>query len=301
MNARRSALRLVAMIAVLAVALVGAGGAASAKAHGHHHGGGSGSGPPGALSVTVSPNPSGEIGQSAVAAVIQVETLPSFAGDPVTINASQLAASCRGGFSLDTVQGGTPNKFVTASNEINVILDDDGNVTVVVSGNDCVSRRGKIEAALDVEPFYTATTWLKVKSPVVTRSGIFGEPQANGTAAETETGDTMNSGISDVYALFYVDAGASNAGQPVQTDFSQLAGSCSEGWAVVPVTGEISSTNVNTDPEITSNLDSNGNAVYLFVGARCAAAISQVNADVEAGTDPTYSTNFTVYPPAPAI
>jgi hypothetical protein len=52
---------------------------------------------------------------------------------------------------------------------------------------------------------------------------------------------------------------------------------------------------------MTSNLDDNGNAAFLFVGAHCAPTTSPVNAEVEAGADPTYGTTFTVEPSAPAI
>jgi len=284
---------------VLAMVLVGLGGIASAKTHKHHHGGAGGA--PGAFTVTVSPTASNEIGQSAVAAVIQVETSPSFAQDTVTINASPLAASCGGDFSLDTVQGGTPNSLITAASTINVVLDDDGNVTVLASGGGCTPGRSQIEAALDVEPSYTASTWLKVKPPKVTRSGMSEEPQTSGSAGEVETGDTVSSGSSDVYALFYVETNAAYSGQPVQIDFSQLADSCSGGWAAAAVSGKVSGTDVNTDPEIASNLDQKGNAAFFFVGAKCAATTSQVHAEVEAEADPTYSTSFTVYPAAPAI
>jgi hypothetical protein len=296
MNAKSGGFRLTALATLVAMSLVGVGGVASAKTHGHHHGAA-----PSAISITASPTLAREVGQSVVADVIQVETNPSFAGDAVTINASKLAASCKGDFSLDTLQGGTPNALVTASKEINVVLDDDGNVTVVASGENCVPGRRKIEAELDVEPFYTASMSLKVKSSIATTSGMLGEPQTDGATGEVETGDTSNSGFSDVYALFYVETGAGYSGQPVEVDFSQLAASCSEGWEAAAITGQVSATNTNTSPEITSNLDSNGNAAFLFVGAMCAPTTSQVNAEVEAETDPTYSTTFTVDPPAPVI
>jgi hypothetical protein len=297
---RRDALRLATLVVVLAMPLIGIGGIASAKAAHRHH--------PGVhrpvqdeFNVTVSSNPSGEIGKSVEAAVIQVHANPSLAQLPITINASKLAASCRGNFSLDTVQAGTPDSLVTAAKEIDVALDNDGNVTVVASGENCAPGRRKIEAALDVEPFYTATTSLKVRSPIVRQPGLIGEPQTNGSTGEIETGDSESSGFSDVYALFYVETNAAYANQPAEVDFSQLAASCSGGWLVAPVTGKVSATNANIDPEITSNLDGNGNAAFLFVGARCTATTSNVTADVEAGTDPTYSTNLKVYPAAAAI
>lgn len=301
MTTRRHALRLSALAVVLAMPLIGMGGIASATTNTVHRGGHGGPPPQDEFNVTVSSNPSGEIGKSVVAAVIQVTANPSLAEYPVTINASKLAASCKGDFSLATIQGGAPDSLVTASKEIGVTLDNDGNVTVVASGQNCAPGRRKIEAALDVEPFYTATASLKVKSPIVKQSGLLGEPQTNGSTGEVETGDSETSGFSDVYALFYLETTAAYASQPAMVDFSQLAANCSGGWAVSPVTGKISGPNTNTDPEITSNLDGNGNAAFLFVGARCAATTSTVTADVEAGTDPTYSTNLKVFPAAAAI
>jgi hypothetical protein len=47
----------------------------------------------------------------------------------------------------------------------------------------------------------------------------------------------------------------------------------------------------------TGTLDDDGNAVFVFKGASCAAGTSTVTADVDAGTDPTYTTTFTVSPP----
>ena len=104
MNVRHSRLaRLVTLTVVVSMPLLGMAGVASAKAHHHHHhGGGSGGstgggkgGPPPLITVTVDPNPLVETGQSEVHAVVQVETSPSFAGDKVNIDSSQLEASCQ--------------------------------------------------------------------------------------------------------------------------------------------------------------------------------------------------------------
>jgi hypothetical protein len=51
----------------------------------------------------------------------------------------------------------------------------------------------------------------------------------------------------------------------------------------------------------TGILDDDGNAVFLFFGASCAAGTSDVVADVLAGTHPTYTTTFTIVPPVPTI
>ena len=54
-----------------------------------------------------------------------------------------------------------------------------------------------------------------------------------------------------------------------------------------------------SDPETT--LDDDGNAVFVFWGASCAATTSAVVADVLAGSHPTYTTTFTVLAPQPTI
>ena len=121
MNVRHRRLaRLVALTVVVSMPLLGMAGVASAKTskagpncvkhpnrakcltrwRGHRRGTG---GPPVQITVTVDPNPLVETGQSEIHAVIQVETLPSFAGDAVNIDSSsQLVASCLGGVTFTT-------------------------------------------------------------------------------------------------------------------------------------------------------------------------------------------------------
>ena len=81
-----------------------------------------------------------------MAAVIQVETSPSFAGDPVEVDSSQLANSCGGiiGFLSDTSAG---------LNSVTVTLDDDGNAAVVVDGTECAPGPSLVEADLVEAPY----------------------------------------------------------------------------------------------------------------------------------------------------
>jgi hypothetical protein len=51
----------------------------------------------------------------------------------------------------------------------------------------------------------------------------------------------------------------------------------------------------------TTTLDDDGNAVFVFEGASCAAGDSTVIADVNAGTHDTFSTVYTISPPVPTI
>ena len=112
----RSFVRMTALTVVMVLPLLGLSGIASAKpskavtkgssawcakhaknarcaaAGGSATGGGTG-GNVAAITVTASPNPVVETGQSEVHAVIQVSTSPSLAGDPVLIDSSQLDSS----------------------------------------------------------------------------------------------------------------------------------------------------------------------------------------------------------------
>jgi hypothetical protein len=313
---------LVALTVVVSMPVLGMTGVASAKAHvkGCHKthsckaGGGSGSGggtggPPVQITVKVSPNPLVETGQSEVHAVIEVETLPSFAGDDVNIDSSQLAASCSGGVTYETLQNGgggitvPPQPADTINPRIDAVLDDDGNVTVTVDGQDCAPGTSVVEADLEVAPFLTALTTLVALPPAVTPEGVTGYPQIAGVAQEVETGDTSMSGDSDIYAVFYVETSPVYAEQTVELNSTQLESRCIGGW-----TWDWGNAGLHKRPvgvgitgPVTTVIDDDGNAVFIFEGASCAAGTSQVIADVMAGTHPTYVTNFTVDPPAPTI
>jgi hypothetical protein len=267
-------------------------------------------GPPAQIQVTASPNPLVETGQSEIHTVVQVETLPSFAGDVVSISSSQLVSSCEA-VSFEDVQNGLPPHFNRDQTE--VVLDDDGNVTVVIDAFNCAPGTSVIEADLEQAPYLTALTTLVATPPNVTAPGLTGYPNN-----EVETGDTSDgingaSGNSDVYALFYVETSPVYAEQNVEIGSSQLEARCGLGWrweagnfpgpeGLVfdnPARGGIPGP--NTGPEVQTTLDDDGNAVFVFKGISCAAGDSQVIADVEAGTHQTYTFDFTIDPPAPTI
>jgi hypothetical protein len=270
-------------------------------------------GPPVQITVTVDPNALVETGQSEVHAVVQVETLPNFAGDAVNIDSSQLSASCVGGITFENLQaGGTTAAPNTSPNEISAILDDDGNATVVVDGTDCAPGTDVVEADLEVAPFLTALTTLTVSPPAVTPVGLTGYPQTAGVQEEVETGDTISSGDSDLYAVFYVEENPVYAEQTVEIDSAQLEGRCIEGWRWEPgnaagigvgpgYSGPVSGVGVNVGTRPSTILDDDGNAVFVFKGISCASGPSEVIADVLAGTGDTFVTTYTVEPPAPTI
>jgi len=332
MNVRHSRLaRLVALTVVVSMPLLGMAGVASAKSTkalsakcaknpnrpkcksgggSTGTGGGTGGPPPPTITVEVDPNPLVETGQSEIHAVIQVETSPSFAGDAVNIDSSQLSASCQGGVTFESIATAPLNPLVpnTSTNHISVVLDDDGNATVVVDALDCAPGTSVVEADLEVAPFLTALTTLVANPPAVTTEGVAGFPQTAGVAQEVETGDTSTSGDSDIYAVFYVETSPVYAEQTVEIGSAQLEGRCLRGWrweagnlagvGVGPgVNSPVTGTGVNTNAKVSTILDDDGNAVFVFKGVSCASGPSEVIADVLAGTHQTYTTSFTVLPP----
>ena len=223
--------------------------------------------------------------------VIEVETSPAYADDPVNIDSQQLQNSCLGGITFETLQQGSTRAPRTGVNSITTYLDDDGNVTVVVDGQDCSPGTDLIEADLIDAPYLTATTELVVLPPNVTSPGVSDYP-----STEVETGNSPDSGNSDVYTVFYVETDPVYAGQPVEISSAQLDNRCGQGWRWEPGVGAPINQASGTI-EATSILDDDGNAVFVFKGASCAPGTSTVVADVEAGTHPTYTTTFTVVAP----
>ncbi len=305
------------MAVVMFLPLLGMSGVASAKvAKGCHKthgcrrgtgvGGGSGAPTTPTMVVSASPNPLVETGMSSVNTVIQVETSPAFAGDQVIVSSSQLFASCQEVF-LQTVQpapGASQyyNTFYTTNSPIEVTLDNDGNVSLVVNGTDCAPGNDLIDASMVVAPYYTALTTLVDEPPNVTPPGVTDYPNPEVETGETSTFDDCECepetiAGSDVYAVFYVETSPVYAEQPVEISDNQLEDSCGGGFDWY--TGDYNDIIGTSPPEET--LDDDGNAVFVFFGTSCAATTSEVVADVDAGTHPTYTTTFTVLPPAPTI
>jgi uncharacterized repeat protein (TIGR01451 family) len=233
------------------------------------------------LAVTVSPNPLVETGTSQVDAVVQVEACAIFAGDTVNIVSQQLGVSCSA-VVFSSLQPGA----VAGLNSIQVTLDNDGNVTVMLTGSDCAPGSSLIEADLVHAPYLTATTTLVATPPAVTTSGVFGFPPN-----EVETGDTTASGFSDVYSVFYVETDPVYAETTVQITSPELASRCLGGVTWTSNQGTF------TGDSATATIDNDGNAVFEFKGASCASGTSTVTADVTGGAHTTYTTTYTILPP----
>jgi hypothetical protein len=312
MNPGRRCLQLVTLVVVASIPLLGLSAVASAKAkakgcHKTHTcksggttGGGTGPSTP-AMTVQIDPNPVVETGQSDLNVVVQVETSPSYAGDVVEISSSQLFATC-GVVFLSTEQDSGPlvffNTTYSASAPLSVTLDDDGNATIWVTGQNCAPGTDIVDASMVAAPYLTAIGTLTAVPPVTTTAGVSGYPTYSGvvTTGEVETGDTAASGESDVYAVFYVETDPVYAEQTAEISDDQLADSCLGGFVWY---NEFGGNLASVEPS--QPLDDDGNAVFVFVGSSCAATTTTVIADVLAGTHPTYTNTFTVSAPAPTI
>jgi hypothetical protein len=278
-------------------------------------------------SLTIDPGPLVETGQSEVTAVVQFEDIAG-ADEQVTIDSSQLTASCRGTVTFSDLQGVTattpPSSTITPATSTNVVtltLDDDGNASAVVSATDCAPGTDIFDASLKGPPFDTVLTTLTVKPPQPTPAGVTANP-----GTEVETGDTSASGDSDVYAVFYVEGDAVWAEQEAEISDPQLEESCAGGWIWEPgnqtlaggaTSGNISGNphNTNTGPgdltttsgnEPYTTIDNDGNSVFVFMGISCAAsstltppgsiAIAEVAFNLT-GSHPSYEGPFVVEPP----
>jgi hypothetical protein len=272
------------------------GGGGSGSTGGGGTGSGGTTGGSNALTVQIDPNPLVETGPSGIVAVIQIETSPSFAGDPVNIDSSQLSASC--------AMADFGNLQVSHVNNITAVLDDDGNAAVIFEGMGCAPGSSVVEADLEVAPFTTGLGTLKALPPAVTAPGVTGYPSTSGsvTTGEVETGDTAASGDSDIYAVFYVETDPVYAEQTVSISSAQLEARCITGWQWGALSGPNRiGVGVNTGAPKTAVLDDDGNAVFFFAGSSCASGPSTVIAEVLSGFNATYTGSFTVNPPQPTI
>jgi hypothetical protein len=225
-----------------------------------------------------------------VVGIVQVETSPAYAGDVVAIESPQFVGSCNPPPGPST-EVGFVGINAGPSQVLKVPLDNEGNATVVILGQDCAPGTDLVDASLTVAPFLTATTELTVEPPAVTTPGLSGFPTRSGTVTggEVETGDS-GTFASSIIAVFYVETDPVYAEQPVDVTSPELEARCGQ-------LSEFQFLPLGNTPVI----DNDGNAAFLFFGASCAAGSSVVTADVLAGTHPTYTTTFNILPPQPTI
>jgi hypothetical protein len=314
MNIRHSRLaRLVALTVVVSMPLVGMAGVASAakvkavaKCAKHPNkkvcakgaGGPTGGNapPPPNIIVSASPNPVQEVGASEVDFVVQVEALPIFANQTVDISSQQLFLDCLS-LTWKSSALNVPSQIVSTSTGVNgVILDNDGNATVEVQGEDCAPGENLIEADLNGAPYTTNYTWLKALPP-----GVTNEPTITGSPnPEVETGDGAPANSqSQVYANFLIEENPVYAEQIVDVTSEQLTARCEPGKTLWSSTAGVGGggTAIGTDG-VTAVLDNDGNADVTFEGISCAAGESLIDAELVGGTHDTFTTEYVVSPPA---
>jgi hypothetical protein len=219
--------------------------------------------------------------------IIQVETSPLFEGKTVVISSAELESKCTQ-ISFETLQRGTPKAPVVRLDSIPVVLDSDGNVTVVLNGVSCQPGRYTIDAKLKTSKTITATTTLVIDPPQVTYPDqVVGYP-----ANEVETGNTPQSGKSDVYTVFLVETSPKYAERTAKISSAELLKACGEGsrWE----SNGPGSPYVN-DESASAIIDDDGNAEFVFKGASCRAGAWTVS--VTAGKS-TYTTTYDIDPPA---
>jgi hypothetical protein len=316
----RRSLRLVTLAVLVTLPLIGTSAVASAKVakvkgcHKTHTcksgGGGAGSGggtggAPAQMTVQIDPTPVVETTESGVWAIVQVETSPSFAGDPVDISSSQLDGSCEIAEFASWDELPTSTAFVDITT-----LDNDGNAMALVEAIDCAPGQSVVEADLGVAPFITALGTLTIAPPVVTTPGLYGYPTTSGTVTggEVEIGDVGDPTFdSSVLSVFNVETDPVYAEQPVEISSPQFQDRCAGEWQFEPLTVAGAGTDgkgttfISANTTATSQLDDDGNATFYFAGFGCAPGSSVVTADVEAGTNSTYTTTFTTLAPQVTI
>jgi hypothetical protein len=250
--------------------------------------------------VSVAPNSVQEVGTSEVDAIVQVSAQTIFANQTVDISSQQLFLDC---LTLDwfSSAGNIPSELIgrDVAGVTGVILDNDGNATVEIQGEDCAPGKDLVEADLAAAPYTTATATLTALPPGTT-------PEPSITAfpnPEVETGDgAPGNAESQVYTEFLIEENPVYAEQTVDVTSAQLTNRCEPGktlWSSTPGVGG-GGTLIGNDG-VTAVLDNDGNAVVTFEGISCAAGASLVDAELVGGTGDSFITNFVINPPSPQI
>jgi hypothetical protein len=257
--------------------------------------GGTGGTPPNII-VSVSPDPVQEVGTSEIDVVVQVEALAIFANQHVDISSQQLFLDCLSLTWRSSASGTTSQIIGTGAGVTGVILDNDGNATVELQGENCAPGSNLVEADLGAAPYTTATATLTAAPPNPTQSPLI-------TASpnpEVETGDNgPGNSESQVYVNFLVEENPVYAEQIVDVTSAQLTNRCELGTTLWSSTAGVGGggTTIGTTG-VTAVLDNDGNADVTFEGISCASGPSLVDAELVGGTHDTFTTTFTIKPPA---
>ena len=279
MHVRRVLVTLVALAIAAPMSVLALAGTASAK-------------PKPQILVTVSPNPLIETGVSEVHGVVQVEARPAYAGMSVDIESEQLDLACSAVYFAQN-SGYTESVSFGLDTPAVVTLDAEGNATVELDAYGCPPEHFLLEADLVKAPYYTATTILKVKPPNKTKHGLTGYPNP-----EVETGDATFTG-SNVYAVFYVEMPPVYAEKAVVISSPELQNRCLSGFEWEAANSGYPPTH-STTGGVSTLLDDDGNAVFIFEGISCGAGPSTVAAGLMSG-GLSVTTKYVIDSPVPTV
>jgi hypothetical protein len=222
--------------------------------------------------------------------VLRISTSPIYDGHTAIVSSSELQAGCAD-VTYETLQGGSV-EFPQVGQYVPVIIDADGNVDLVVNGYGCTPGRYAVNVKVEPEGA-TATTILVVNPPQIT----FPYRAVGSPANEVETGNTAQSGHSDVYSVFQVSVSPAYAEDTVLISSPKLLARCKAGirWE----SNGVASPYVNSATG-SAVLDNDGNATFVFKGASCQAGTNKVTFTVELGPKKkkTLSTNYSIVAPA---
>jgi hypothetical protein len=332
MNVRRSHLgRFVALTVVVAMPLVGLAGVASAAnpvgsakwcanhpklakttykavcaaATGTGTGGSGGTGPAGGdppLIASVSPDPVPESGTSEADFVIQVEAAVPNTGIAVNISSQQLALSCGSVTWLSSASGTISAIIGTGiSPSAPVTLDNDGNATVEVQGENCAPGTDQIEVDLTKAPYTTISSDVTLSPPAESWTPATGPTITAFPNPEVETGDGgTGDAASQVYVNFLVEENPVYAEGTVDVTSEQLTARCGLGtpvWSSTPGdlgTGNTAITSAGATVGVNAELDNDGNADVTFEGLSCAPGPSLIDVELIGGSHDSFGTTFTI-------
>src|SRR5581483_2985354 len=225
--------------------------------------------------------------ESSIADIIIVECRPVYSQQTVTIDATQLFYQCHRKllwFAPSLTAAGAGPQFT-------VTLDNDGNATAVVfGGSSCAAATAVIFASLNAPPFPTASTTFTILPPQNTKPGVIASPRR-------EVEDAV---FSSVATVIQVEFPSTQAERFVTIRSNGLFARCAPsslfwfGPEGIPLGTGISS--------VTVQLDNNGNAFVLVIGAlSCASGSSTITADLHTVPYTTFSTTFTIRSPRPTV
>ncbi len=224
--------------------------------------------------------------ESSIADIIQVECLPKFSQQTVTITSAQFFNHCQGRLSWSSP---FPLHFIEGP-EFTVTLDNEGNATAAVwGGPSCAAGRVLITASLNAPPFTTVSTHFTILPPINTTPGVTAHPSS-------EVEDAV---FSSVATVIQVEFPSVQAEKVVNIRSQELFTRC----AVAPHLTWVGPDQVLLGAGVNNvnvTLDNNGNAfVVVLGGPSCASGPSTIVAELTTVPFTTYTTHFRILSPRP--